>query len=114
MQRKVGKRTWNASRSNLRGALWQVGTQFSLNLVDARQAGLQRLRHLAHELILGHAHRFGDAAQRIFRYKPVFLLAQQQADGRLIFRRLDLRVERGQVEPAYSGLNGVVFSSTTT
>ncbi|HEY1215513.1 MAG TPA: hypothetical protein VGE93_17925, partial [Bryobacteraceae bacterium] len=76
----------------------QVGTQFGLDLIDGRQAGLQRRWHFAHQLVLGHTHWLGHATQRLFRHEPVLFLAQQQADGRLVLGRLDLRIDRGQVE----------------
>ena len=55
-------------------------------------------RYLAQQLVFGHAHRLGDAAQRIFGDQPVILLAQQQADRRLVVVRFHLRVHRGQIE----------------
>jgi hypothetical protein len=77
VQRKVSKRAEGAGRRNLRGAVRQVGPQLGLDLVDRRQARLQRRRHLAHELVFGHTHWVSDPARRVFRHEPVLFLAQQ-------------------------------------
>ena len=45
--------------------------------------------------------------ERIFGHQPVLLLAQQQADGRLVIRRFHLRIDRRQVEVELAGVLGL-------
>ena len=79
----------------------------SAMLGDARQALLQGRRQVAQQLVLGHADGLVDARERIFGHQPVLLLAQQQADGRLVIRRLELCINGGQVEVELAGVLGL-------
>ena len=58
-------------------------SQFRFDLLDAWQAGVERLGEGADELVFGDVDGFADAGERVFGDEVVAGLAEEQADGRM-------------------------------
>src|SRR5262249_55650608 len=59
------------------------------------------------ELVLGDAHRLVPIAERVLSDDLVLALAQQEPDGRRVFRRLDLRVDGREIEAELTKVLGL-------
>ena len=73
-------------------------------LLDRRQAGFQLIRHGLAKVHLADAHGLVEIAQGVFGHDAVALLAEHQADRRIVFRRLDLLIEGSEVEIQLAGI----------
>ena len=78
----------------MRLLLIQVARQLGLDLLDAGQAGIERLWQGADELVFGHANGLVDPGEGLFGDEPVPGSAEQQANGWLVIVGLDLCVDR--------------------
>jgi len=73
-------------------------SQFTFDLLDAGQAGLQFFRQGFQQLVFGNTHGLGFIAQGVFGHYLVFAFAQQQANGGIVLLVLDLAIDGGEVE----------------
>lgn len=75
-----------------------LASQLSLDLFDARQAGLQLFRQGFQQFVLGNTHGLCFVTQGVFGHHLVFALAQQQANGGVVLFVLDLTIYGGEVK----------------
>lgn len=78
--------------------LFMLASQFSLDLFDARQAGLQFFRQGFQQFVLSNTHGLCFVTQGVFGHDLVFALAQQQANGGVVLFVLDLTIYGSEVK----------------
>ncbi len=86
------------------GLLFQVAGEFGFNLLDAWEAGIQRGGQGAEQLVFGHADGLVDAREGILGDESVLGAAEEQADGGLVVRSLDLGIHGTEVEIQLTGV----------
>ena len=79
-------------------------TQLGFDFLHGGETRLECLGQGAGQSVARDADRFPEIPQGVLGHEVVAVLAEDEADGRLVFRRLHLLVEGGEVEVELAGV----------